>query len=104
MGLSLSLGTLGSQWDTPTLALQCPQPTLHPQDIPSYLSLWIWQSFTLSTLPSSSITSSLNWLLSSLQKTRKEQEQCFGEQSAEKMILPRHLLVPSGEAQGHKRN
>lgn len=34
----------------------------------SYLSLWIWQSFTLSTLPSSSITLSLNWLLSSLEE------------------------------------
>lgn len=34
----------------------------------SYLSLWIWQSFTLSMLPSSSITLSLNWLLSSLEE------------------------------------
>lgn len=34
----------------------------------SYLSFWIWQSFTLSTLPSSSITLSLNWLLSSLEE------------------------------------
>lgn len=71
MGLSSSLSTLGSQWDrrsqrTLTLDLRCPQLHSAPPGtacLPwarSYLSFWIWQSFTLSMLPSSSITLSLN--------------------------------------------
>lgn len=50
----------------------------------SYLSLWIWQSFLLSTLPSSSITSSLNWLLSSLQKTQGKSKSKGLENKVEK--------------------
>lgn len=77
-GVETPLGDTHPDLRCPQLRSASPDTTCLPQ-ASSYLSFWIWQSFTLSTLPSSSITLSLNWLLSSLEKIQgKSDGKCLG--------------------------